>query len=245
VYYLKRKVSGRAVEADVIAVVDLYKCEPWDLPDKSCIASHDQEWYFFSPRDKKYPNGSRTNRATEAGYWKATGKDRVVKSGSRSIGMKKTLVFYRGRAPNGERTDWVMHEYRIEEEEVSGFQDAYVLARVFKKSGPGPKNGEQYGGVFIEEEYQSPSPPQEDSVVDFPVEEESEVPFSEPAAAATTTTASLLESALPAVKNETMSEDTSVFNPATAVPETLSKMAPDYQVLRPKTTHKQYSLQTS
>jgi hypothetical protein len=82
-------------------------------------------------------------------------------------------------------------------------------------------------------------------VVDFPVEEESEVPFSEPAAAATTTTTSLLESALPAVKNETMSEDTSVFNPATAVPETLSKMAPDYQVLRPNTTHKQYSLQTS
>jgi hypothetical protein len=121
-YYLKRKVSGRSMEADVIAVVDLYKCEPWDLPDKSCITSHDQEWYFFSPRDKKYPNGSRTNRATEAGYWKATGKDRVVKSGSRSIGMKKTLVFYRGRAPNGKRTDWVMHEYRIEEEEVSGFQ---------------------------------------------------------------------------------------------------------------------------
>jgi hypothetical protein len=86
--------------------------------------------------------------------------------------------------------------------------------------------------VFIEEEYQSPSPQQEDSVVDFPVEEESEVPFSEPAAAATTTTTSLLESALPAVKNETMSEDTSVFNPATAVPETLSKMAPDYQMMK-------------
>jgi hypothetical protein len=31
-YYLKRKVSGRFIEADVIGVVELYKCEPWDLP---------------------------------------------------------------------------------------------------------------------------------------------------------------------------------------------------------------------
>jgi hypothetical protein len=120
-YYLKRKVSGRTMD-DVIAVVDLYKCEPWDLPDKACVGNKEREWYFFSPRDKKYPNGSRTNRATLAGYWKATGKDRFVRSRSRNIGMKKTLVFYRGRAPNGERTDWVMHEYRIEEEEVRGFQ---------------------------------------------------------------------------------------------------------------------------
>ncbi|CAM6032652.1 unnamed protein product [Sphagnum compactum] len=216
-YYLKRKVSGRSIEADVIGVVELYKCEPWDLPDKSCIGGNDQEWYFFSPRDKKYPNGSRTNRATEAGYWKATGKDRVVHSGSRNIGMKKTLVFYLGRAPNGERTDWVMHEYRIEEEEVSaGFQDAYVLTRVFKKSGPGPKNGEQYGGAFIEEAYQSP--PQEESVVVLPVEELELPP--EPGTA--------LEW-VPDVKTE-MSMD-SALSPVTAAPECLSKM-PEYEMMK-------------
>ncbi|KAJ7539954.1 hypothetical protein O6H91_11G116900 [Diphasiastrum complanatum] len=143
-YYLKRKVNGRAIEYDLVAVVDLYKCEPWDLPDKSLIGSSDPEWYFFSARDKKYANGSRTNRATEAGYWKATGKDRAVRTGSHIVGMKKTLVFYKGRAPHGERTDWLMHEYRLEDNESGKLklQDAFVLCRVFKKNGIGPNNSE-------------------------------------------------------------------------------------------------------
>ncbi|XP_006649289.1 NAC domain-containing protein 86-like [Oryza brachyantha] len=150
IYYLKRKINGRQIELEIIPEVDLYKCEPWDLPEKSFLPSKDLEWYFFSPRDRKYPNGSRTNRATKAGYWKATGKDRKVNSQRRAVGMKKTLVYYRGRAPHGSRTDWVMHEYRLDERECetdTGLQDAYALCRVFKKTAPGPKIIEHYGVV--------------------------------------------------------------------------------------------------
>ncbi|CAJ1960753.1 unnamed protein product [Sphenostylis stenocarpa] len=147
-YYLKRKINGRKIELEIIPEVDLYKCEPWDLPGKSLLPGKDLEWYFFSPRDRKYPNGSRTNRATKSGYWKATGKDRKVNSQSCAIGMKKTLVYYRGRAPHGCRTGWVMHEYRLDEtqcETNSGLQDAYALCRVFKKTAViPPKVGDQH-----------------------------------------------------------------------------------------------------
>ncbi|KAI3933360.1 hypothetical protein MKW98_006719 [Papaver atlanticum] len=152
-YYLKRKIVGKPFRFDAISEIDIYKFEPWDLPGQSRLKSRDREWYFFSALDKKYGNGWRTNRATEQGYWKTTGKDRAVHRATRSVGMKKTLVYHLGRAPRGERTNWVMHEYRIEDETLGKAKDAFVLCRIFQKSGTGPKNGEQYGAPFIEEEW--------------------------------------------------------------------------------------------
>lgn len=74
-----------------------------------------KEWYFFTPRERKYPNGSRPNRTAGRGYWKATGADKpVAPAGSGgAVGIKKALVFYDGKAPKGRKTDWIMHEYRL------------------------------------------------------------------------------------------------------------------------------------
>ncbi|XP_073297582.1 NAC domain-containing protein 53-like isoform X1 [Primulina huaijiensis] len=157
-YYLRRKVCGKSFQLDAIAEIDIYKNEPWDLPSMSRLKSRDLEWYFFSVLDRKYGNGARTNRATEKGYWKTTGKDREVYHRKQIVGMKKTLVYHNGRAPKGQRSNWVMHEYRLVDLELEGAgisQDAFVLCRVFQKSGSGPKNGEQYGAPFLEEEWEN------------------------------------------------------------------------------------------
>ncbi|XP_027335856.1 NAC domain-containing protein 82-like isoform X2 [Abrus precatorius] len=169
-YFLKRKVLGKKFPFDIIAELDLYKYAPWDLPDMSLLRTGDLEWYFFCPRGKKYSTGGRMNRATEAGYWKTTGKDRSIEHKDRVVGMIKTLVFHTGKAPKGDRTDWVMHEFRLEDKYLADKgipQDSYVICRVFQKEGPGPRNGAQYGKPFDEKDWDTEE--EIDSVQSVPV----------------------------------------------------------------------------
>nr|QDX01715.1 NAC domain-containing protein NAC51 [Medicago sativa subsp. falcata] len=141
-HYLYKKVIDSNFSARAIGDVDLNKSEPWDLPFKAKMG--EKEWYFFCVRDRKYPTGLRTNRATEAGYWKATGKDKEIFKGKSLVGMKKTLVFYKGRAPKGEKSNWVMHEYRLEgkfsvHNLPKAAKNEWVICRVFQKSSAGKK----------------------------------------------------------------------------------------------------------
>ncbi|KAK2411371.1 NAC domain-containing protein [Trifolium repens] len=141
-HYLYKKVLDSNFSARAIGDVDLNKSEPWDLPWKAKMG--EKEWYFFCVRDRKYPTGLRTNRATEQGYWKATGKDKEIFKGKSLVGMKKTLVFYKGRAPKGEKSNWVMHEYRLEGKYSvhnlpKSAKNEWVICRVFQKSSAGKK----------------------------------------------------------------------------------------------------------
>ncbi|KAG4169967.1 hypothetical protein ERO13_A12G116300v2 [Gossypium hirsutum] len=57
--------------------------------------------------------------------------------------MRKTLVFYKGRAPHGQKSYWIMHEYRLDDNIVEtnvsngmmeGTQEeGWVVCRIFKK----------------------------------------------------------------------------------------------------------------
>ncbi|XP_028752254.1 protein NTM1-like 9 isoform X2 [Neltuma alba] len=118
---------------NIIPEIEVCKYEPWDLPALSPIKSEDSEWFFFSPRDYKYSNSTRCNRATSRGYWKPTGKERKIRDRvtNKVIGTKKTLVFYRGRVP-GVKDNWVIHEYH--DALFPPDQRAYVVCRLLKKT---------------------------------------------------------------------------------------------------------------
>nr|XP_043607262.1 NAC domain-containing protein 83-like [Erigeron canadensis] len=120
--YLIRKVFSCPLPASIVPeIVNICKFNPWDLP-----GDWEQDRYFFSKREANYGNGDRSSRASESGYWKATSLDKQItrccnnNSSSRKreiiTGMKKTLVFYKGKPAHGEsttRTHWTMHEYRL------------------------------------------------------------------------------------------------------------------------------------
>ncbi|RDX62130.1 NAC domain-containing protein 35 [Mucuna pruriens] len=132
-FYLKNMVVGKKLRYDVIGFLNIYHHDPWDLPGLSKVG--EREWYFFVPRDKKHGSGGRPNRTTEKGFWKATGSDRKIVTLSdpkRIIGLRKTLVFYQGRAPRGCKTDWVMNEYRLPDN--CKLPKEIVLCKIYRKA---------------------------------------------------------------------------------------------------------------
>ncbi|KAG7955291.1 hypothetical protein I3843_11G064000 [Carya illinoinensis] len=121
-FYLRRKVEKKPIRLELIKQIDIYKYDPWNLPKAAGSTAKDTEWYFFCKRGRKYRNSIRPNRVTGSGFWKATGIDKHVYSAKGSadrqshhvcIGLKKTLVYYRGSAGKGTKTDWMMHEFRL------------------------------------------------------------------------------------------------------------------------------------
>lgn len=146
-FYLRNKLNGKR-ELDiqrVIPVVYIYQHNPCQLPEMAGEGIRDdtEQWFFFIPIQDREARGGRPTRLTTEGYWKATGTSGYVySSNNRIIGRKRTMVFYKGRAPNGKKTLWKMNEYKASDGEASAtnsvtnlkLRHEFSLCRVYKNS---------------------------------------------------------------------------------------------------------------
>ncbi|KAF5197392.1 Nac domain-containing protein [Thalictrum thalictroides] len=174
-FYLHNKLEGVREEEfhKVIPVVDIYQFDPWQLPQISgdlCYGDPEQ-WFFFTPQQDREARGGRPNRITNSGYWKATGSPAYVYSNDRVIGAKKTMVFYQGKAPTGNKTKWKMIEYKAIEGEATSLNTStpvlrhgYSVCRIYVNSGTvrtfdrrpsGPTVTETLGNVHASTSQQS------------------------------------------------------------------------------------------
>ncbi|KAM7264757.1 hypothetical protein ACFE04_002440 [Oxalis oulophora] len=113
VYYLMNKINDTPLPPNEFHEVDISMYNPEDLT-KIHKSTNGEEWYFFTYHKRKYPNGRRPNRSAGNGFWKAGTENTVIDKG-KAIGLKKTLDFRIGKQPEGKKTDWKMHEYRVDE----------------------------------------------------------------------------------------------------------------------------------
>ncbi|KAG6532444.1 transcription factor JUNGBRUNNEN 1-like [Zingiber officinale] len=140
-FYLRRKVERKRFSIEIIKEINIYKHDPWELP--KFVSTGEQEWYFFCLRGRKYRNSIRPNRVTGSGFWKATGIDRPIYSSSNAddcIGLKKSLVYYKGSAGKGTKTDWMMHEFRhpckdnANTDVTTQEAEVWTICRIFKRN---------------------------------------------------------------------------------------------------------------
>ncbi|RID41516.1 hypothetical protein BRARA_J01473 [Brassica rapa] len=157
-FYLRNQLGGRSGDTihRVIPVLDVFEVEPSHLPNIAgdrCRGDAEQ-WFFFVPRQEREARGGRPSRTTGSGYWKATGSPGPVFSkDNRMIGVKKTMVFYTGKAPTGRKTKWKMNEYKAVDETlnvstVHKLRHEFSLCRVYITSGSSRAFDRRPMGIF-------------------------------------------------------------------------------------------------
>ncbi|RZC80630.1 hypothetical protein C5167_043195 [Papaver somniferum] len=103
--------------------------------------------HFFHRPSKAYTTGTRKRRKVHTDEdgsetrWHKTGKTRAVLGDGKVLGYKKILVLYAnyGKLKKPEKTNWVMHQYHLgnNEEEKDG---ELVVSKVFYQTQPRQSN---------------------------------------------------------------------------------------------------------
>ncbi|GMH15051.1 hypothetical protein Nepgr_016892 [Nepenthes gracilis] len=104
VHYLKRKALSLPLPASVIPDFNVFHSDPWVVPGDPSEKRH----FFCKMKCSKII-------PTSSGYWSFIGKGKQILDSGRNqiVGNRESLAFYQGQYPNGCRTRWAMHEYRL------------------------------------------------------------------------------------------------------------------------------------
>ncbi|KAG1342121.1 NAC domain-containing protein 41 [Cocos nucifera] len=141
VQFMGERKAGDPVPANVITEVNPFNIEPWN--------SSEDIWYLYNPEDPQSLNGDGEFKVTRIGYWKSRGDLRIF-TGTPTVGRKTTREFYVGKAPNGNGTGWMMHEYQAEQKTINGInkeQDYSSLYRVFLQIDERSSHEEQHNSA--------------------------------------------------------------------------------------------------
>ncbi|KAK2977473.1 hypothetical protein RJ640_016101 [Escallonia rubra] len=115
--YLLTKIVGHELPPNTIEHnADLYEHDPEELPAiRAYCHGRKNEAYFFTH--------TKPSLTLKGGYWKACCEDAEIFDSTKRkiVGFKKTLVFYRGKAPEGEQTPWLLHEYRVDPQTITAW----------------------------------------------------------------------------------------------------------------------------
>ncbi|XP_056159482.1 protein NTM1-like 9 isoform X5 [Syzygium oleosum] len=110
-HHLTKKLRGEMGTTCIIPELYIYDWEPPELftryNELSCIPSDGSECFFFCPRVRK--------RKTACGFWKETSTKRVIQASDtgEEIGLRRSLVYHKGRQKNAHRTNLGIHEYHL------------------------------------------------------------------------------------------------------------------------------------
>ncbi|KAI5014328.1 hypothetical protein ZWY2020_055718 [Hordeum vulgare] len=140
-HYLKPKVLNLAFRPDsrkLEELVNIYALDADDIKlDKNDADKERLGFFFVRKQGTAYSNGCYYT--TPAGYWSVRGQPSRVKEGHRTVAFKTSMDFYRGRAPQGCKTQWSMFEYKLnaDREDLRNlarpWMNSYVVCKVRKR----------------------------------------------------------------------------------------------------------------
>ncbi|KAI3941017.1 hypothetical protein MKX01_003741 [Papaver californicum] len=129
-YYLKKKIENPdGFQPSCIPCRNIYDY----LPEELLEGNKGMDAYFFTPRNKRYLNGTRAARSVKQGYgyWRMGSVPKDIRGvNGRKIGFMNSLTFHEGENKKTSKpTDWLMKEYVISSNNNMRLDD-WVICRV-------------------------------------------------------------------------------------------------------------------